>query len=401
MRNPLTKLFLWLNIAIFITSCSSHKENNGLSNPVGIPYTIDLTQFIEKPDGLKGISSIADSITYVVLRTNPDEPMDQIRKVILRSKYIFIIDSESSIFIFNHSGKFIRKINHRGRGPGEYYAPLFTFNDYNAEIVIWAPGKVLFYNVDDSLLKTLKIKENLQNFRWLDKDLYLLKQFNFGMESDTSAISSFVINSNGDLVASHKYFVKEKPPLKRSGGIEPCYFVTYNEGILISEPYNDTIYLINHDGLRLPFSIYNFGSHKAPREVIEGLPPIQLREDMKYIRQLSNFIFSKYALVRFYYQGVIYQGIWDFNKEKAMTFSVSEASGGIEDDIDSGLPCRLIISYGDDFNGLVLDIINPMDLLMSKSIKPRRGSDLEKIKNNLTIYDDPILRIIHLKTKIE
>lgn len=131
MKNHLINLLFGLYIVFCIASCSSHKEKNGISNPVDIPYTVDLTQFIEKPGGIKAISSIADSITYVALKTETGEPMDQIRQAALTSEHIYIVDRALSIYIFNRSGKFIRKINHKGRGPGEYYAPDFTFNDNN------------------------------------------------------------------------------------------------------------------------------------------------------------------------------------------------------------------------------------------------------------------------------
>lgn len=408
MKYRFISLLLCIYIVLCVASCSSPNKNEDQPVSSGIPYTIDLTKFIEQPGGLTGVSDIADSITYVVLKASNEVPMGEIRQVHLGSEHIFIIEKgEFSIFIFDYSGKFIRKINHYGRGPGEYYDPKFTFNDNTEEIAIWTPGKVLIYDINDNLLKTLKIKEEMLNFGWLDKDLYLLQQSRYMMEKrgDTSSISSFVINSNGEIIARHKYFEIEKPPKDRNPIGARSVFQKCDKGILLKEPFNDTVFLINHDGIRLPYSIINYGSHKAPRDVVEGSPVLSIGDDMKYFRELNPTYFSQYALVEFFYRGLRYQGIWDFKKEKAMNFPprvIKEV--GIEDDIDGGPPCLVRRKYSSMqyfYKGIVLDDINPIDLLEGKSIKPRKGSGLEKIMENLAVTDDPILRIVHLKKKIE
>lgn len=399
MKNPLIKLLNGLYVVLIVVSCSSQNENKDQPNSAGVPYTIDLTKFIEKPGGLAGISDIADSITYVVFKPGNDGPMGNIGQIVLSSEYIIVSDNKS-IFIFNRSGEIIKKINHYGRGPGEYLYPQFTFNDDNKEIAIWTMGKILFYDINDNLLRTLGIEGRIDFIKWLDKDMYLIKRGGLDMAEDSPDISTYVINSKGELLASHKYrSLIEKPPLGVEVGLPGSNLSNIDAGILFSEPFDDTLYLVDRDGIRSPFIVYDFGPHKMPNDYYNGPRNINRGADMKYILNLKIFFSPNYCVLCIYLQGSSLYGVWDFKKGKAMTFQSVEGIPGIEDDIDGGLPFSFL---GDNPKGFLLSTMNNVYFLENKSsFKVREGSELEKITKNMTVYDDPILRIVHLKKKIK
>lgn len=54
------------------------------------------------------------------------------------SKHVYMLDGEESIVTFDHSGKFINKLNRVGRGPEEYiYVAAFAVNEAKDEIIVY------------------------------------------------------------------------------------------------------------------------------------------------------------------------------------------------------------------------------------------------------------------------
>jgi len=393
MKNLFKRSAAVLIVALLISASVQKGNDNPIPNQEP-PFKIKLSSFLTKPGEIK-LSQMVENISYISLKTPEETPMDMVRNVYVKKKNIFVIDRSYSIFIFDKSGKFIRKINHAGRGPGEYSLLLFTYNEDKELIVIGTRGKVLFYDMNDKLINSININELFSSIEWLSNDLYVLKMINFRQEGDPSAMSTIVLNGNGEVITQHKYYVTEKPNESVKGFEVPRLFKC-NEGVLVSEQYNDTTYLITKDCNRIPYLIFDYGEYKASRHEIEGPPPISVKGDMKHVLHVQTALCSKYVYIQFWYKGVQYFGIWDLLNKKAMKFPFEENFAGIEDDLDNGIP--FVLPY--DFNGTLLDLIYPQKLMQSTN-KPRKGSDLEALSEVTRIDDNPIIRIFTVKQKIQ
>ena len=78
------------------------------------------------------LSDIVDSLSYIKLATDTSNLIGVIDKIIPLQDRILIVDKDitQTIYIFDKSGRFIRKINKKGRGPGEY----LSLNDVAVDV---------------------------------------------------------------------------------------------------------------------------------------------------------------------------------------------------------------------------------------------------------------------------
>lgn len=198
--------------------------------------------------------------------------------------------------------------------------------------------------------------------------------------------------------------LKEKNSINKSksqsGPSIPIRFygsITYSgDGAIIYEPFNDTIYTVNSNGLRKPYIINILGKYKAPREAYEGTNFSQ-KYGSQYFSQPLIYCPSDYVLTTFRFNNLAYNGLYDFKKNQAILFEKSNNQFRLTDDIDLGLP---FINAKTVNENLILDILEPSKLVNDKTIKPRKNSELERIMINLHENDNPIIRIIKTKTII-
>ena len=97
----------------YLTSCFN--ENGGQANIIKIGDNINDFRPLK-------ISEISNSIEYVKLETKNECLIEQIKYLDISDKYIIIHDWNKCL-LFSRSGKFLKQIGKKGRGPGEYIHP--------------------------------------------------------------------------------------------------------------------------------------------------------------------------------------------------------------------------------------------------------------------------------------
>jgi hypothetical protein len=112
--------FIGLLAMVLLSGYKTTSEKDNVPRPPDIPYHINWPDFLNRPQKITRLSSIASSISYIKLVTPDSVKIGMIRRLSLTKDNIFIVDQTSSIFIFDSEGKFKNKISHVGRGPGEY-----------------------------------------------------------------------------------------------------------------------------------------------------------------------------------------------------------------------------------------------------------------------------------------
>lgn len=216
------KKVLFLGICLFLVSCieKSKKEIEVIK--------VDIDN-VEK-------SSLFSIYNYIVLETTNDALLENIVKVKIVEKDIFLLSSYGgSIYHFTKEGKFVRKWP-RGNGPGELISPTdFFVNQHNKTITILDLYRTLkTYSYDGEILNERKIDNPYFLFDIYDNDTLLF-------DSNLSQKNNYqlsVFNSNGEFS-----FLPKKENLKRVAFMPANVFVEKDSAtILISYMLSDTIY---------------------------------------------------------------------------------------------------------------------------------------------------------------
>ena len=122
MKNLIPLLLL-----ILLASCTSQKSTDNSSLPV-----LNIAED-DYPTRKIDIHDIAD-VEYIPLESS-DSTLLGSAYVYVSDKYIVTSDGQSggNIYIFDHSGKFLRKFNRKGSGPGEFSSLWLSCVDFDAE----------------------------------------------------------------------------------------------------------------------------------------------------------------------------------------------------------------------------------------------------------------------------
>ncbi|MDR2425382.1 MAG: 6-bladed beta-propeller [Prevotellaceae bacterium] len=125
-------------------SCSHGTTKHNL-----IPIYIEPDKVMEAYDIAGDVETEWD---IVPLETTDDCLISQISRVIFQNEMYYILDNTSMIYLFNSSGKYLRKLDRKGQGPGEYLS-IFSFDVIGNEV--W---------VSDVNRRRLLIYDSLFNF---------------------------------------------------------------------------------------------------------------------------------------------------------------------------------------------------------------------------------------------
>lgn len=112
---------------------------------------------------LSPLDHVFDSYRYVRLQTPDSCIIRSINKIVPTDSLLFIKD-ESTIFVCNYEGRFLRKINRRGHGRGEY----LKINDFDVHAnKLWILDsqlhKLLSYGFDGTFMHEYKLPNNFHS----------------------------------------------------------------------------------------------------------------------------------------------------------------------------------------------------------------------------------------------
>ncbi|MCF6358354.1 MAG: 6-bladed beta-propeller [Draconibacterium sp.] len=216
-------------------------------------------------------SNILDSIEFVKLETNKHCLIGNIRKIRHINDRFYILDKNQIIYIFDSKGKFLKKLDKRGKGPKEYYE-LRDF-DVNMEgtITILSNRKVVVYDSNLRFLNAEKIKIKSELGRSLNPIHFLpLESNTFFYSGSFGLYNSF--NQEYALCNTNKKYkrIKEFFPVKYNYTMGHQNFYKSNNKIYFTNTYgNDTIYQI-HESKVEPRIIVNFlGSKVTEKNMME------------------------------------------------------------------------------------------------------------------------------------
>lgn len=240
--------------------------------------------------------------------------------------YYILDEPQKKILIFDDKGKYLREINKRGNGPGEYSDLTdFSFNPFTKGLDLLNPmGGILRY---DSLGQNFVEKISLpltvsaiHEFTALDANTYLF----FCRSRDGNKMVVYDIRKK--TIISEMYDLPEflffNTPYHHS--FSPFYI--YNEQVHFVQAYNGDVFTIENNSL-VPKYSWDFGEQNFDILELEDKP---IEYYLKYTRSIGSrhaniFIGfgenTRYYMTRFCYDNKAVCGVYDKVSKQFFAFN--------------------------------------------------------------------------------
>ena len=261
-------------------------------------------------------------VEYIALETNDDflnqgVVMDIGKEIIAVKNQV----NDGNIYIYDRHGKALRKINHKGQGPGEYtFVSNIVLDEDNGEIFVYDHHLRKFFAYDlygkfkrslNHKVDTLSRKSNdriilsfsfyTEIFNYDNNNLICYDRY-YGVEFD------LISKQDGSIAKTIKIPVKEKKELRQVLGDEenhrylsishPQYSITpYSGNWILLELSSDTVYTLMPDCSLRPLIV------RTPS--VQSMEP----EVMLLLRLVSN---------RYYFMETV-RNEWNFNTNTGFT----------------------------------------------------------------------------------
>jgi len=217
---------------------------------------------------------------FVALKTSEDNDIIRATKIIVNKSCLYVLDAiQNIIFEFDLKGDYLRKLNRRGRGPGEYV----IINDFyidplsgNIQVLDSYSSSIITYDADFYFLKETELPfKNASYFQPVNDSIAAFYSSSEGKACLFDSKNSRVIS---DMTVSNRC-LEYKTPFKASNSP----FKSYNGELLFLASARKQIYRITHRGFDLKYS-FSFGDKEEnPFEIKE------FEEDRYYINKLQEW----------------------------------------------------------------------------------------------------------------
>ena len=171
------------------------------------------------------VEEFIKDVALVPLETTDECLLGDLEKIYESEGRLYIQDvNKTSVFVFDKSGKFLYKISHRGRGPGEY-VEVTDFDVMDGVIYVLSnPNKrILAYDEKGSCVKTVSLKA-WYHYMAVEKDRIVL----YANRSNELMHDVVVINHQGEVLAQYLPY-QMLSSYRRSGCGSPIHRVSDDE----------------------------------------------------------------------------------------------------------------------------------------------------------------------------
>lgn len=156
---------IYLLIVVLSVALSCKHQADTISSDHEIVIDVDTSVKLKYSD-------IFESIEIIPLESTHELLVGDIDQVLFAENRIFIVDENKtkSLFIFDGSGKLVKRIESKGLGPGELFKPTSAqVLDKENQLVIFdgRQGKCMFYDYDGNFLHEIRYKDWLATYDWI------------------------------------------------------------------------------------------------------------------------------------------------------------------------------------------------------------------------------------------
>lgn len=405
-------LLLFLSFCFLILSCGGNKR----AANVEFPITVDVSQDYPKEE--VRLNEIAE-LKYISLETTDSSLISDYASVIYAGPDFVILQPDgrnnADILIFDGSGKIKSKVHYFGQGPDEIsYYPSYYYNKEEQALYIFSSRlkKGLVFNLDGTLKghydEHVFASDALANFdgRWFFYDTSNVGLFK--LQGSMEGLDMGSLKKRTDGGGGTSFALKELDPvtylekdsvnmffsdrmltsimLIGDGAISirkyaVNYLLYHKEGIVVNEPFADTVFLVNKKMERLPLIVRTPSIKNEKRERIlsmDRITPSYLYMGTSDISGEKPFMYEKNVSL-----------MYDFaNKKMIQPEYVLDDFEGYKSNLSVGSP----YSSG-EYCWTMLQSFDLMDALEEGKLSGPLKTVAEGLKNE----DNPVLLLMKMK----
>jgi hypothetical protein len=306
-----------------------------LRNPQMQSVNMDSLIDIEKTN----LSGVFKRVKTIILETNKDALISSISSLQVYGDMIIILDASSKgIFVFNKTGKFMRRIGRVGQGPGEYVQSSdFTIDRKNKLIyVLDIPSQnILRYNIETgTFIDNIKLNEKISWTYYIqcvgDK---LYSDARISTKGETSYLIQEIDVTTGDTekkwLPTSIYNCNTQGTLKSIAGLN-VFFDRTQDSPKFTQSYMDTVITFNKKGV-VPFLaikskdfITESDLLKLDYEIAGGIHMLQNMYILSVPKIYNVSGFMTYKNLMYYYcmkSSMVYEFI--YNKTTGKTIQIN------------------------------------------------------------------------------
>lgn len=349
------------------------------------------------------LSDIADDILYIPLddsillsgvnpNFNPQFVKDR----------IYHHDNNHGILVFSRSGKFIRKIGKKGRGPGEYqFGHTYTVDPVSGSVFVSdLNSQIKVFSNCGTYLRSIELSAYQGSIDVLDffnNNLFVSFNLQFG---DDFKYEWVFLDTLGNIIAKKDRSI----PIFKSNYLIGGGTFYNGENLCFWHNFNDTIINFDRNFNYKPDLLLSGGEFRLPRQYLDD--PMKRLNDYIHFQQILET--NRYLIIRYnFYKGRNSLVLVDKkNHKSSLSYYSNEDLKGFVNDLDGGIRFQprgfmgengreYLIELKDAFN--IKAYSTSQDFKNSKTSKPEMKAAYETLADILKETSNPVIMIVRLK----
>lgn len=296
--------FKKLTFLLPVTICTLFACNNATKTVHTQPNEFPTKNINAAEDKPLDVAPYVKDIKYIPLEAQGESLFSEIDKLMIRGNHIYVLDLTGLpyLYVFELSGKFVKRIGKRGFGPGEY-AKLTDFDiDTAGHILLYDRQRMqmLKFDIGGNLLGILKTPFRADGFSLLNNGKYIFSLDKESAQEKTAGNKIVVTDSTFRILSEMLPYNQDFSDDKAT----PALFSASKEGLLYNKAVNDSLFLFDTDGKIIKSYFMDFGTHTVPQKLKDSYFDLaELRAKNTY-----HYMYKKPFLIKDHIIGNMYQG---------------------------------------------------------------------------------------------
>jgi hypothetical protein len=378
-------LFLLLSV-LLVSSCGRSSTIEETYTPT-FPYYIDMEKYFDNRNTMP-LSTLGKELEYIALETSPDCSIDRISELWLNDSLI-VVSTIVQVYLFDRSGKFIRKIGSYGRGPGEYsLVSSLNVDQFNNLIRINEMRRMHTFDFNGNFLSSFDYPFPSVNSLILDENRIMFHELNNIFPSEDQRYSWHIFDFKGNEIAS---FESNSPRNSWMNADTPLYM--YEGTGHFKEFGTDTLFYFDESVVK-PYAIFNAGKYRLEPEAQINLDNRDEFRDKIWIydaRENSDHIFLDLGF------GLSASDKGIFNKSTGEFTILTDRA--YMNDIDGGINFWPEVIIDDN---IMIDFVEAFDLIQHldsvgetpKNVNKGKYKEILDIKERINEFSNPVIMIL-------